>query len=120
MFGIDPNCFKNVDLKTSDVVFGHDKVAQLSCLPSTILAVANGFLIFSGATALFIIGWSALRMITSGGDAKQLEGLKKSITFAIIGLIVVLSSFAIVNFIGYLTKTSTCVTNINSILTGCI
>lgn len=95
-------------------------VASLRCLPPTILAVANGFLIFCGSTALFIIAWTAIRMITSGGDAKQIEGFKKSINFAIVGLIVVLSAFAIVNLIGYATKTSKCLTNIQAILTGCI
>lgn len=114
---MDPNCFADVVFKNGTVV---ENVAQLSCLPSTVLAVANAFLIFCGSTALFIIAWTAIRMITSGGDAKQIEGFKKSINFAIIGLIIVLASFAFVNLIGYATKTSKCVTNIQAILTGCI
>lgn len=99
--------------------FGVDNVAQLNCLPSLVTAVTNGFLIFAGTMALFIIAWAALRMITSGGDAKQIESYKKMITYSIVGLVVVLSSFTLVNFIGYLTRTSSCITNLNSLLTGC-
>jgi len=106
MFGLDPACFSG-------------DVAQLNCLPSTVLAVANAFLIFSGTTALFIIAWSGIRMITAGADAKQIDTLKKAITFAIVGLIIVLASFSIVNLIGYATQTSDCVTNLDALNTGC-
>lgn len=49
------------------------------------------FLILGG------IGW-----ITSGGDKEGLEKAKKKITFAIIGLIVVLLAFFIVNVLSQL------------------
>ena len=103
---MDPKCFE-------------DGVATIKCLPSLVEVVSYGFLIFSGMVALFIIAWAGIRMISSGGDAKQIESFKKMITFAIVGLIVVLSSFTIVNFIGYLTGSSSCINNLNTLLTGC-
>ncbi|HSA84474.1 MAG TPA: hypothetical protein VLF20_06355 [Patescibacteria group bacterium] len=100
------NCFKN-------------GVATLNCLPYAVLNGANAFLLFSGITALFIIVWAGIRLVISGGDAKQVQGARSMITYGIIGLIVVLSSYAIVFFIGYVTGTTNCITDINKITTGC-
>ena len=43
-----------------------------------------------------------LKWIMSQGDKKQLEGAQKTIQYAIIGLVVILLSFFIINFIGLL------------------
>lgn len=48
----------------------------------------------------FLVG--GIRWIMSQGDKKQLETAQKTITYAIIGLLVVLLSFFVINFIGYL------------------
>jgi len=95
-----------------------DGIARLDCIPSLINAVVRGFLIFAGAVSLFLILWGGIRLVTSGGDAKQVEGARKIITSAIIGLVVVLSSFAIVYFIAYLTKSDDCITNPDWITKG--
>ncbi len=97
----------------------YDGVPMLNCLPTVFLNVVNAFLLFAGAVALFIIVWAGIRFIISGGDAKQVQGARSMITYAIIGLVVVLSSFAIVNFIGFLTKTSSCITDLSKFNTGC-
>ena len=107
---MDPSCFQSA--------IAND-VAQLSCIPSLVDAAARAFVLFSGVTALILIAWGSIRMIMSGGDAKQVESARRTIVFSIVGLIVVLCSFALVNLVGYITKTSSCVTNIESILTGC-
>lgn len=96
-----------------------DGIATLNCLPTVFLNAVNALLLFAGATALFIIVWSGIRLITSGGDTKQIQSARSMFTYAIIGLIVVLSSFGIVYFIGYITKTTNCITNIDKITTGC-
>lgn len=108
----DEDCFnKNIR--------GAEDVATLHCLPSVVLNATNAFLLFAGTVALFIIVWAGIRLVTSGGDAKQVQSARSMITYAIIGLIIVLSSYAILFFIGYLTRTSDCITNVNSITTGC-
>ncbi|GEM_PF-674163 len=62
-----------------------------------------------GITLLFVIAiigalifliWGGVSWITSGGDKEKLDKARKTIIFAIIGLIVVLLSFVIMNFIG--------------------
>jgi hypothetical protein len=107
---MDPNCFRSA--------YAND-VATVNCIPSLINAAFNCFLAFSGMVALFLIAWGAIRMITSGGDSKQIDNARRTITFSIVGLIVVLMSFAIVNLIGYTTRSSDCITNISAILSGC-
>lgn len=104
--GLDPNCFSS------------DGVAQVTCLPSLISTATTTFLIFAGTFALFFIVWGGIRLIMSGGDAKAVTAARQIITYAVIGLIVVLSSFTIVYFIGYLTRTGTCITNPELIPTG--
>ena len=94
-------------------------VPNINCLGVVFLNVTNAFLIFAGIVATFLIVWAGIRFITSGGDQKQVQGARAMLTYAIIGLIVVLSSYAIVFFIGYLTKSSNCITNLDAISTGC-
>ena len=52
--------------------------------------------------ALFFLIFGGLRWILSQGDKKQLEEAQKTIQFAIVGLVLVLLSFFIINFIGFL------------------
>lgn len=110
------SCFETIIVDGHNIANG---VATLDCLPIVVLNAINAFLLFAGSTALFIIVWSGIRFILSGGDAKQVQSARSMFTYAIIGLIVVLSSFGIVFLIGYLTGTTNCITNIDKITTGC-
>ena len=98
--------------------YGPSGVAGVECIGPLVAAAARAFLIFSGVVSLFLIVWGALKLITSGGDAKQVAAARQIITYAIIGVVVVLSSFSIVYFIGYVTKTENCITNPDSIQDG--
>lgn len=95
-----------------------DGVAGVECIEPLIGAVVRAFLIFSGVVTLFLVVWGALKLITSGGDAKQVAAARQIITYAIIGVVVVLSSFSIVYFIGYVTKTENCITDPGKIQDG--
>src|SRR6266487_358230 len=68
---------------------------NINCLTSVFANATNAFLVFSGVVSLFLIVWAGIRFITSGGDAKQVGAAQKMLTYAIIGLIIVLSSFSI-------------------------
>ncbi len=59
--------------------------------------IINFFLYFLGfiATAMFIFGGA--QYVTAGGDEGKVEKAKKMLTYAIIGIIVILLSFAVVN-----------------------
>ena len=78
-------------------------VATLQCIPVVFGNILNTALIFAGGVALVFIIISGYKFINSGGDPKQVEGARKTATYAILGLLLILFSFAIVNFIAYFT-----------------
>ncbi len=78
-------------------------VATLTCIPKIFNNVVNWALILSGTTALFLIIWSGIRYIRSGGDQEKLKGARETLTYAIIGLVIIFLSFAIINLISFVT-----------------
>ena len=52
--------------------------------------------------SFFFLLFGGLKWILSQGDKKKVDEAQKTITFSIIGLIVVFISFFILNFIGFL------------------
>ncbi|HUQ85572.1 MAG TPA: hypothetical protein VM077_04565 [Candidatus Limnocylindrales bacterium] len=94
------------------------EVASLRCVPVIFQNVVTAFLMFAGAVALVLIIYSGIKLVTSGGDPKQVQAARQIMTYAIIGTIVIMSSFAIIYFIGYITNSKDCITDINQINTG--
>lgn len=93
------------------------KVATLNCIPVIIGNVVFWLLVFAGIVALVLIIISGFKFVTSGGDQKQVEGARKTLTWAIIGLFLILLSFAIVRFIADVTGVG-CITRFG--LTQCV
>jgi hypothetical protein len=97
-------------------------VPTLRCVPVVFNNIIAAALSFVGIVALFLIVWAGIQMTLSGGDPKKVEGAKGIMTYAIIGLVIVLLSFGILYFIGYITGTTDCITNFSDpaqFLTGC-
>ncbi len=59
----------------------------------------NIFYFIAGLTAVIVIIVGAMTYTTSRGDAGSLSKAKNMILYAVIGLIVVMSAFAITNFV---------------------
>lgn len=78
-------------------------VATLTCIPALFKQLLNYALFFSGFVALVFIILGGIRYITSGGDPKQASAARQIITYALIGLVLILLSIAIVNFLSYIT-----------------
>lgn len=78
-------------------------VATLACIPIIIKNVVNAALVFAGIVALFLIIYAGIMYITSRGDQQKIDGAKKTVTYAIIGLIIIFLSFFIVSLISALT-----------------
>ena len=98
--------FAATGLKGDACVFGDDKtkgVVTLQCIVPLFSTIVNWALIFAGVVALFFIIFSGYKFLTSGGDPKQTEGARKTLTWAIVGLILILMSFAIVRFVADVT-----------------
>lgn len=75
-------------------------VPTLQCIPNILPNIITLAIVFAFILCLILIIYSGIKFITSGGDEKQVEGAKKTLTFSIAGLILVLASFFIVQFIG--------------------
>jgi hypothetical protein len=72
----------------------------LQCLLGNILSVAVT-LIGIAAFAVFVI--SSVQVMLSGGNSKGLESAKGSMTYAVVGIVVALSAFIILNLISQFT-----------------
>lgn len=92
---------KNADGSVTREVVG--KVPTINCLPILFQNIISAALLFVGVVAVFLIIYSGLKFISSGGDAKQTEEAQKTLTYAILGLILVLLSFFIINLIADIT-----------------
>lgn len=74
-------------------------VATIDCIPPLIATLIYWLVLLVGTIAVIFIIIGGIRFILSGGDPKKLDQAKKTITFAVLGLILVFLSFFIVNFI---------------------
>ena len=69
-------------------------------LTKTLPAIITYLLIGATLLALAFIIFGGIKWITSGGDKTALEGARKMITYAIIGLVISFLAFFIINIIG--------------------
>jgi hypothetical protein len=61
--------------------------------------IVNIMLFVLGAVAVIMIVIGGIRYTLSNGDASQISGAKNTILYSVIGLIVALLAYAIVNFV---------------------
>ncbi|HVA96109.1 MAG TPA: hypothetical protein VND99_00490 [Candidatus Acidoferrales bacterium] len=93
-------------------------IATLRCIPIVFNNIVNAALIFVGSVAVILLIYAGIRFIMSGGDPKQTQQARQIITYAIIGLVIVLTSFGIIYLIGYLTNSTNCITDLNAMTHG--
>lgn len=72
--------------------------AQGGLIPS-VLNIVNGLLVVAGIVASIYLVAGGVRYITSQGEEDQTEQAKNTILYALIGLIVIGLSAALVNFV---------------------
>lgn len=77
--------------------------ATFGDIPGIVKKITEIILGFVGVAALAMLIIGSIKLITSGGDAKKIQGAKSAFTFAIIGLLVIFFSYAIVRLILYVT-----------------
>ena len=61
--------------------------------------VANILLYLLGAIAVIMIIYGGIRYVTSGGDSSSIKAAKDTILYSVIGLVVAILAYAIVNFV---------------------
>lgn len=79
-------------------VGGGPKEGEL--LTTTLPAIITYLLIGATLLALLFLIFGGIKWIISGGDKTAVEGARKMITYAIIGLVIAFLSFFIINTIG--------------------
>jgi hypothetical protein len=82
---------------------GNDKVATLSCLPAIFANLLSALLAFMGLLTLITFIMGSFKYINSAGDPKKIEGAKNSFVYGLIGLVIILFSFIIMQIISTVT-----------------
>lgn len=59
----------------------------------------NIMLFAIGILAVIMIIWGGIRYVLSGGDSTAISAAKKTILYAVVGLVVAILAYAIVNFV---------------------
>lgn len=70
-------------------------IATLKCIPVFLNNIINSLAILAGVASIFFIVWAGIRYITSGGDPIQVAKARGTVTYAIIGLVIIALSFVI-------------------------
>lgn len=73
--------------------------AELVGVDGVFTQISNTILYVVGVISVIMLVWGGLRYILSGGDNKKVTDAKNTILYAIIGLIIAVLAFAIVNFV---------------------
>lgn len=71
-------------------------IQGVECLIANILSVAITLIGFAGFVMMIVAGF---RYLVSGGNSKNTETARNTLTYAVIGLALALSSFIILNLI---------------------
>jgi hypothetical protein len=61
--------------------------------------IVNLMLYIIGVLSVIVIVFAGIRYVTSTGDSSRVKGAKDTLTYAVIGLIVAILAYAIVNFV---------------------
>ena len=80
-----------------------DGAATLNCIPAIFSNLVTALLAFVGLFALFLFIFAGFRYMNSAADPKKLEGARNMLIYGIVGLLIVLFSFFIINLISIVT-----------------
>ena len=75
------------------------KNKQIDGSNGVIRTVSNILIWVVGIVAVIMIVWSGFKYITTAGDASKVASAKSSLIYAIVGLIIAILAYAIVNFV---------------------
>lgn len=83
--------------------YAADGVAQLQDVITRFIKPA---IVVAGVVAVLIMVWGGFQLMTSSGRPDKLQAGKETIKWAVIGLIVVIAAYAIVEFVVTAAKSS--------------
>ena len=100
-FAMASTVFAQTDPYSNCVV---DGIATLRCVPIFFGNIINGVFGFAAVAAVFFIVISGIKFLTSGGDQEKVGQAKKTMTFALVGLLIILLSFAVIRVVAKITN----------------
>ena len=75
-------------------------VGQVSTDPESLVKkFVNIFLFVVGALCVIMLIWGGIRYTTSAGDSNKVTAAKNTVLYAIVGLVVAILAYAIVNMV---------------------
>ncbi|HEX7483979.1 MAG TPA: hypothetical protein VF281_02395 [Candidatus Saccharimonadales bacterium] len=78
---------------------GIDQVADLFGATGIFTTLTNVLLFIIGAISVIMIIIGGLRYVVSGGDSSKVSAAKNTILYAVVGILVALLAYAIINFV---------------------
>jgi hypothetical protein len=78
---------------------GGSSQTNKASLPDRAVTITNVLLFILGAIAIIMIIIGGIRYVVSAGDSSAITGAKNTILYAVIGLVVAILAYAIVNFV---------------------
>lgn len=83
----------------ADAAKGEDQSSDLFGDTGVFRVITNVLLFIIGAVSVIMLIIGGLRYTVSGGDSNAVTGAKNTILYAIVGIIVAILAYAIVNFV---------------------
>ncbi len=90
--------YENVSVSLDEEGFA-DELTASTDLKDFIITVVNWALTFLGLISVLVIIYGGVLYVTSGGEEEKTQTGKKAIQYAVIGILIILGSFAFVNTI---------------------
>lgn len=81
-------------------LIGDPATFDLSRSGTALQAVTNWGVGLAGTVALIYFIWGGIQYLTSAGNSGQIDKAKQTMTWSLIGLVVVISAYALVRYIG--------------------
>lgn len=86
-------------LAKTDTTVQVDNIPKVTVTATTVGAVLSAaFTVIGGLATMFLLV-GAVRYVTSNGDQGQMAQAKNTILYAVVGIVISLSAFAIVQFV---------------------
>lgn len=87
------------DIDPSSAICSDENNSQRNSYQGLVPNIINTLLWVLGVVSVIVIIAGGLRMTISSGNAEAVNGARRAITYAVVGLIVAMLGLAIVNFI---------------------
>lgn len=87
----------------SDSKLGVKEIATFDCAPIVLQNIINFLVGFAGIVAVFFVIWAGIQFVRSEGDKEKIINARKTLTYALVGLMFVGLSFMLLSLVSQFT-----------------